>query len=88
MTDEIPMIKVQVTISGRRANRIRQVAAIEGFNSDNEAVQYLVSRGLEACAPTVRNWELIREIQERTLASQQDLFAAMGEQMKTELEKK
>ena len=88
MTDDIPIIKAQVTISGVRSNRVRQIAAIEGFNSDNEALQYLINRGLEACSPTLRNWELIRELTERTLASQQDLFTSMGEQMKNQLEQK
>ena len=72
-----PDMRIQITVSGTRAMRVRQMMSINGFRSENEAIQYLVNRGLEHCSGAIRQWEMLREVQERTLASQADMFASM-----------
>lgn len=74
---ESPDMRIQITVSGSRAIRVRQMMAINGFRSENEAIQYLVNRGLEHCSGAIRQWEMLKEVQERTLASQADMFASM-----------
>lgn len=80
MTDENkqPGMRISATITGNRSLRVRQVMAINGFRSENEAVQYLINRGLEQCSGAIRQWDMLREVQERTLASQADMFANMA----------
>lgn len=80
MTDtQSPDMRVQVSITGARAMRVRQVMAINGFSSENECVQYLISRGLESVSPYVRQWEMLREVQERSLASQADFLGTLAQ---------
>ena len=71
-------MRIQIAVTGTRAMRVRQLMAINGFRSENEAVQYLVNRGLEQCSGAIRQWDMLREVQERTLASQADLFSSMA----------
>ena len=77
-------MRLQISITGVRAVRIRQLMAMSGFRSENEAAQYLINRGLEACSTSIRNWDLLKEAQEKTLSSQADLFANVEQMMKLE----
>lgn len=79
MTDNLsPDMRIQISITGARAKRVRQMMAINGFRSENECVQYLVNRGLEHASGAIRQWDMLREVQERTLASQADMFTTMA----------
>lgn len=71
-------MRIQISITGNRALRIRKIMKMNGFRSENEAVQYLVNRAIEASAPTVRQWEMMQEIQNQTLASQAEMFSSMA----------
>jgi hypothetical protein len=82
MDQETPNMRIQIAITGNRALRVRQMMAIHGFRSENEAVQYLINRGLESCSSAIRQWEMLREVQERTLLSQQEMFAGICDQFK------
>lgn len=73
-----PDMRIQISITGNRALRIRKIMKMNGFRSENEAVQYLVNRAIEASAPTVRQWEMMQEIQNQTLASQAEMFSSMA----------
>lgn len=77
-SSDSPDMRIQISITGLRATRVRQLMSMNGFKSENEAVQYLVNRGLESCSGTIRNWDLLREVHERTLSSQSDLFSNMA----------
>jgi len=78
MTDSnSPDMRIQISITGARALRIRKIMKMSGFRSENEAVQYLVNRAIEVSAPTVRQWEMMQEIQNQTLSSQAEMFSSM-----------
>lgn len=81
-----PDMRIQISITGVRALRIRQLMAMSGYRSENEAVQYLINRGLEACSTSIRNWDLLKDAHEKTLGSQAELFANLSEMMKLENE--
>lgn len=84
-SSDSPDMRIQISITGLRATRVRQLMAINGFKSENEAVQYLVNRGLESCSGNIRNWDLLREVQERTLSSQADLISNMAQMINQDM---
>lgn len=80
MSEEKDKIRVAAVVSGDRLRRLRQVQSIQGFSTDTETVQYIISRGLEACSATIRTWEMIKQTQDQTALLQSDIFESLMNQ--------
>lgn len=77
-------MRFQAVVSGDREIRFNQVKQIMGFASDAETAQYLINRGIEACAPVIRNWVLLKEVTDRTMLQQSEFFDRMADVAKEE----
>lgn len=77
-------MRFQAVVSGDREIRFNQVKQIMGFASDAETAQYLINRGIESCAPIIRNWILLKEATDRAALQQQDFFEGLSRIMKEE----
>lgn len=74
-------VRIAAVIKGERYKKFQQVKALQGFDSDTETAQYIISRGLESCSPAIVNAQMAAQVQKQTA----EMFAFVQQQELQEL---
>ena len=74
---DIVRTRVHLSLTGKRAERLFELREILGFESNSEAAQYLLNRGMEACAMQVVQRDAAKRLYAEILASVGDIQTMM-----------
>lgn len=66
-------VRVHLSLAGKRGERLVELKEILGFNSDGECAQYLLSKGMEACAMQVVQRDQVKRLYADIAASMPDM---------------
>ena len=66
-------VKVTLTLTGRRAERLLELRDLLGFDGNSDTATYLINRGMETCAMQVIQRDQVRRLYADIAASLPDV---------------